>query len=55
MGYIAGRHLATIVGSPTAGANGNIAMFQVPGNFTIVFTGMRVTGHDGAACITSSA
>jgi hypothetical protein len=49
MGYIAGRHLATIVGSPTAGTNGNIATFQVPGEFTIVFTGMRVTGHDGLA------
>jgi len=49
MSYIAGRHLATIVGSPTAGTNGNIATFQVPGEFTIVFTGMRVTGHDGAA------
>jgi hypothetical protein len=49
MGYIAGRHLATIVGSPTAGTNGNIAMFQVPGEFTVVFTGMRVTGHDGLA------
>src|SRR5262249_1465817 len=49
MGYIAGRHLATIVGSSTAGTNGNIAMFRVPGDFTIVFTGMRVTGHDGLA------
>jgi len=49
MGYVAGRHLATIVGSPTAGTNGNIATFQVPGEFTIVFTGMRVTGHDGLA------
>ena len=49
MGYISGRHLATIVGSPTAGTNGNIAAFQVPGDFTIVITGMRVTGHDGVA------
>jgi len=55
MGYVAGRHLATIVGSPTAGTNGNIATFQVPGEFTIVFTGMRVTGHDGWQCITWSA
>jgi Peptidase family S41 len=49
MGYIAGRHLATIVGSPTAATNGNIATFQVPGESTIAFTGMRVTGHDGLA------
>jgi hypothetical protein len=49
MGYVADRHLGTIVGSPTAGTNGNIATFTVPGGFTIVFTGMRVTGHDGRA------
>jgi hypothetical protein len=47
MGYVADRKLGTIVGSPTAGANGNVAVFGVPGGFTISFTGMRVTGHDG--------
>jgi hypothetical protein len=47
MGYVADRKLGTIVGSPTAGANGNVAAFTVPGGFTISFTGMRVTGHDG--------
>ena len=49
MGYVADRHLGTIVGSATAGTNGNIATFTVPGGFAIVFTGMRVTGHDGRA------
>jgi hypothetical protein len=49
MGYVGDRHLGTIVGSTTAGTNGNIATFTVPGGFTIVFTGMRVTGHDGRA------
>ena len=49
MGYIADRKLATIVGSPTAGANGNVVAFTVPGGFRIAFTGMRVTGHDGQA------
>jgi hypothetical protein len=47
MGYIHDRHLATIIGSTTAGTNGNIATFGVPGGFSIIFTGMRVTGHDG--------
>jgi hypothetical protein len=47
MGYIRDRHLATIVGATTAGTNGNIATFRVPGEFSIIFTGMRVTGHDG--------
>ena len=47
MGYIADRKLGTIVGTTTAGTNGNVATFPVPGGFTIAFTGMRVTGHDG--------
>jgi hypothetical protein len=48
MGYIADLKLATIVGSPTAGANGNVAMFAVPSGLRLTFTGMRVTGHDGS-------
>jgi hypothetical protein len=47
LGYVADRKLATIVGSATAGTNGNVAAFVVPGGFRILFTGMRVTGHDG--------
>ena len=47
MGYVADRKLATIVGEATAGANGNVVAFVVPGGFRILFTGMRVTGHDG--------
>jgi hypothetical protein len=46
MGYVKDRKLATIIGSTTAGTNGNVASFAVPGGFTITFTGMRVTGHD---------
>ena len=49
MGYIADRKLATIVGGTTAGTNGNVATFEVPGGFRISFTGMRVTRHDGQA------
>ena len=49
LGYIADRKLGTIVGATTAGTNGNVATFPVPGGFTIAFTGMRVTGHDGKA------
>jgi hypothetical protein len=47
MGYVADRKLGTIVGSATAGTNGNVAVFDVPGGFRIAFTGMRVTRHDG--------
>jgi hypothetical protein len=47
MGYVADRKLGTIVGGTTAGTNGNVATFVVPSGFTVAFTGMRVTGHDG--------
>ena len=47
MGYVADRKLGTIVGGTTAGTNGNVATFAVPSGFTVAFTGMRVTGHDG--------
>ena len=47
LGYVADRKLATIVGGATAGANGNVVAFVIPGGFRILFTGMRVTGHDG--------
>jgi len=47
MGYVADRKLGTIVGSTTAGTNGNVATFHVPSGFTVAFTGMRVTRHDG--------
>jgi hypothetical protein len=47
MGYVADRKLGTIVGSTTAGTNGNVATFVVPSGFVVAFTGMRVTGHDG--------
>ncbi|MGB2717105.1 MAG: S41 family peptidase [Vicinamibacterales bacterium] len=47
MGYVADRKLGTIVGGTTAGTNGNVALFEVPGGFRISFTGMRVTRHDG--------
>lgn len=47
MGYVRDHKLGTIVGGSTAGANGNVAGFAVPGGFAITFTGMRVTRHDG--------
>jgi len=46
MGYIEAYDLGLIVGQPTAGTNGNINMFVLPGEYRITFTGMRVTKHD---------
>lgn len=47
MGMVEGYQLGAIVGAPTAGANGNINPFSVPGGFRVVFTGMKVTRLDG--------
>jgi hypothetical protein len=47
MGYVSDGKLGTIVGGTTAGTNGNVASFVTPGGFSVNFTGMRVTRHDG--------
>jgi C-terminal processing protease CtpA/Prc len=47
MGYIEGYQLATIIGQPTAGTNGNVNPFTLPGGYTISWTGMKVVKHDG--------
>jgi C-terminal processing protease CtpA/Prc len=48
MGFIEGYKLATIVGQPTAGTNGNVNPFKLPGNYSISWTGMKVIKHDGS-------
>lgn len=48
MGFIEHYKLATIVGQPTAGTNGNINPFQLPGGYYITWTGMRVVKHEGS-------
>lgn len=48
MAYVEAQKLGAIVGAPTAGTNGGIRNFPVPGGFSVVFTGMRVTRHDGS-------
>jgi C-terminal processing protease CtpA/Prc len=40
--------LGAIVGGPTAGTNGNVNPFQLPGGFTVTWTGMKVLKHDGS-------
>ena len=39
--------LGEIVGSTTAGTNGTTNRFQLPGDYTVVFTGTKVLKHDG--------
>lgn len=48
MGFVEGYNLATIIGQPTAGANGNVNLFELSGDFRISWTGMKVLKHDGS-------
>lgn len=48
MSFIEHYKLAEIVGQPTAGANGNINYFDLPGGFRVIYTGMKVVKHDGS-------
>jgi C-terminal processing protease CtpA/Prc len=47
MGFIKDLHLATIIGQPTAGTNGNINRVALPGGYHLNFTGMLVKDHQG--------
>ncbi|WP_412063607.1 S41 family peptidase [Rubrivirga sp. IMCC45206] len=48
LGIVDHYGLGTTVGGPTAGANGNINPFVLPGGHRVTWTGMRVRRHDGA-------
>jgi C-terminal processing protease CtpA/Prc len=48
MGIVEHYKLAEIVGEPTAGTNGNVNPFSVPGGYTLIWTGMKVLKHDGS-------
>jgi C-terminal processing protease CtpA/Prc len=47
MSFVEYYHLGAIVGSATAGTNGNIAEITSPSGCRTAFTGVRVTKHDG--------
>lgn len=47
LGFIEGYNLATIVGQPSAGTNGNINPFTLPCGHQIFWTGMKVVKHNG--------
>ncbi len=48
LGIVEAYKLAEIVGEPTAGTNGNVNVINLPGGFSISFTGMKVLKHDGS-------
>ena len=49
LGIIEHYKLAAIVGEPTAGTNGNVNPFTLPGGYRVSWTGMKVLKHDGSA------
>jgi len=48
LGIVEHYKLAEIVGAPTAGTNGNVNPIQLPGGYTVYWTGMKVLKHDGS-------
>jgi len=46
MGMVEHYKLGEIVGQPTAGTNGNVNPFTLPGGYRVFWTGMRVLKHD---------
>lgn len=48
MGIVEAYHMGEIVGETTGGTNGTINYIPLPGGYTLRFTGMRVTKHDGS-------
>lgn len=48
MGIVEAYHLAAIVGGPTAGTNGNVNPFVLPGGYNLSWTGMKVLKQDGS-------
>jgi C-terminal processing protease CtpA/Prc len=48
MGIVEYYKLGEIVGGPTAGTNGDINPFTLPGGYTLIWTGTKVLKHDGS-------
>ena len=48
IGYLSELDNVTIVGSQTAGINGNVNRFTLPGGYAYRYTGMKVLKHDGS-------
>lgn len=48
MAMVEAGRLGTIVGEPTAGTNGVVATIDLPGGYSMSFTGMKTLKHDGS-------
>src|SRR5439155_15071522 len=48
LGIAEAFHLGEFVGEPTAGTNGNVNQFRLPGGYGVMFTGMKVLKQNGS-------
>jgi C-terminal processing protease CtpA/Prc len=48
MGIVENYKLGEIVGEATAGTHGNINPFELPGGYSLTWTGMKVLKQDGS-------
>jgi len=48
LGIVEHYKLGALVGAPTAGTNGNINPFMLPGGYRVTWTGMKVLKNDGS-------
>jgi hypothetical protein len=48
MGIVEHYRIGEILGEPTAGTNGNLNTFPLPGGYRISWTGLKVLKHDGS-------
>jgi len=48
LGIVEHHKLADLVGEPTAGTNGVVTSVQLPGGYSVTFTGMKVLKQDGS-------
>jgi C-terminal processing protease CtpA/Prc len=48
MGIVEHYRFGEIVGSRTAGTNGNVNPFTLPGGYMVTWTGMKVLKHNGS-------
>ena len=48
LGQIKDFKLATIIGQPTSGTNGNINMIYLPGRYSVGYTGLLTKNNDGS-------
>jgi C-terminal processing protease CtpA/Prc len=47
IGVVESYKLGAIIGEPTAGTNGDVNPFELPGGYTVVWTGLMVQKRDG--------